>query len=394
LAVKRAQLAGAPIVLGSATPSLESWARALDGKYTLLRLPQRAGAGGARHAMPQVATVDVRRATLHAGLAEPLIEAVRATVTRGEQALIFINRRGYAPVIACDACGWLSQCPRCSVFAAFHKSDRALHCHHCGWRATLPRSCPTCGNQDLHAVGQGTQRIEETLRTLLPDARIGRIDRDSTRRRHAAAETFDAVHAGEIDVLVGTQMIAKGHDFRRVSLVGILNADAQLVAHDFRAPERLFATLVQVAGRAGRSGLASRVLVQTRMPDHPLFAALAKFDYEAFARAQLAERRAAGMPPYAFQALLGAEAKSMDDALAFLERARDLGRARAPSGLRLYEPVPRPLARLAGVDRGQLLIEANQRTILQRFLTDWLRALRVADSPKARWHIEVDPQEV
>lgn len=259
----------------------------------------------------------------------------------------------------------------------------------------MPRNCPDCGNADLHAVGHGTQRIEETLQALLPTARIARIDRDSTRRKLSAQAAFDAVHAGEVDVLVGTQMVAKGHDFRRVSLVAVLNCDAQLVAPDFRAPERLFATLLQVAGRAGRSGLESRVLVQTRYPDHPLLAAVARHDFAAFARQQLAERRAAGLPPFVHQALLTAEARTMSAALDLLGQARRL--AIEQPWLRLYDAVPMPLAKLAGVHRAQLLVESPQRTRLQAWLRDWLpqvRDLAHAARPRVRWQIEVDPQQI
>ena len=243
----------------------------------------------------------------------------------------------------------------------------------------MPRACPTCGNQNLKGVGQGTQRIEETLRALLPAAKIARIDRDSTRQRHAAKKALDAVHAGEVDVLVGTQMIAKGHDFQRVSLVVVLNPDGQLASHDFRAPERLFATLMQVSGRAGRAGLPSRVLVQTRFPAHPLFAALARHDYAQFAEAQLAERQAARMPPVTHQALMTAEARTMEAALDFLRAARDQALqqfAAAASHVRLFDPVPMSLQRLAGVSRAQLLIEADQRTQLHTLLSGWLAALR------------------
>jgi primosomal protein N' (replication factor Y) len=260
----------------------------------------------------------------------------------------------------------------------------------------VPRACPTCGNQELQAVGQGTQRLEETLAAALPAARILRIDRDSTRRSGAATAALATVHAGDTDVLVGTQMIAKGHDFQRVSLVGVVNADAQLVSHDFRAPERLFATVLQVAGRAGRSGLPSRVLVQTRFPEHPLFAALRRLDYEGFARGQLAERRAAGMPPFMPQALLTAQARALDPALAFLAHARALGRG-IEGEAALYDPVPMPLARKAGVFRAQMLVEAPARASLQRFLGLWLAQLREHEAPKGtrvRWQIEVDPQEI
>jgi primosomal protein N' (replication factor Y) (superfamily II helicase) len=345
LAIKRAQDEGVPIVLGSATPSLETWSRASEGRYRLLELRTRtpataeeasaasvsaaAGPGEARPASapgdwPVLQTIDLRTHPAPQGLTEPVRSALAQVLARGEQSLVFINRRGYAPVISCEACGWLSGCPQCAVFTAFHKTDGTLRCHHCGWQARVPRACPTCGNTDLHAVGQGTQRIEEALQALLPDARVARIDRDSTSRKLAAQAAFDAVHAGDVDILVGTQMVSKGHDFRRVSLVAVLNVDAQLIAPDFRAPERLFATLLQVAGRAGRAGLASRVLVQTRFPDHALLAAVARHDFAAFARRQLAERRSAALPPFVHQALLTAEGRTLEAPLAFLMQSRDL----------------------------------------------------------------------
>jgi primosomal protein N' (replication factor Y) len=409
LAVKRAQDEGIALLLGSATPSLETWAHAQAGRYRMLELPDRAGidadtpaTGGASGATPtgwpDVQMIDLRSAPMQHGLTEPLRAALAETLARGQQSLVFINRRGYAPVLSCAACGWLSGCPQCAVYAAFHKTDGRMHCHHCGWQQPVPRACPVCGNRDLAAVGHGTQRIEEALREALPSARIARIDRDSTRRRHAAEDAFDAVHAGEVDVLVGTQMIAKGHDFRRVSLVAILNCDAQLVSPDFRAPERLFATLLQVAGRAGRSGLASRVLVQTRYPDHPLLAALARRDFVAFADRQWAERRAAHLPPAVHQALLMAEAGTLAAALDFLAQARALAEeAAARDGISLYEPVPMPLAKRAGIHRAQLLVEAPRRGRLQEALRAWLpqvRALAATYRPRARWQIEVDPQQI
>jgi primosomal protein N' (replication factor Y) len=391
LAIKRAQMLGVPVVLGSATPSLETWASAQTGRYDVLRLTQRAVDEDAEP--PTVELVDLRApdAKAGSGVSATVADALGATLAAGAQSLVFLNRRGYAPVVACDACGWLSRCPQCSTFAVFHKTDRTLRCHHCGFSEPVPRACPTCGNQALHGVGHGTQRIEEVLHELLPTARVMRIDRDSTRRRHAAERAFDAVHAGEVDVLVGTQMIAKGHDFQRVALVVVLNPDGQLASHDFRAPERLFSTLVQVAGRAGRGGHASRVLLQTRFPAHPLFAALARHDYAAFADGQLAERRAASMPPYTHQALLTAEARTMEAALGFLREAR----AQAPvnDDVRVFDPVPMALQRLAGVERAQLLVEADHRGPLQAFLRTWIDGLRAKRS-RIRWQVEVDPQEI
>jgi primosomal protein N' (replication factor Y) len=391
LAIKRAQMLGIPAVLGSATPSMESWAAAQSGRYRVLRLVQLATDDAAEP--PTIEVVDLRTPERKAvsGIAAPVIDALRATLVNGEQSLVFLNRRGYAPVVACEACGWLSRCPHCSTFTVFHKTDRTLRCHHCGFTERIPRACPTCGNQALQGVGHGTQRIEEVLQELLPAARVMRIDRDSTRRRHAAAQAFDAVHAGEVDVLVGTQMIAKGHDFQRVALVVVLNPDGQLASHDFRAPERLFSTLVQVAGRAGRGGNASRVLLQTRFPTHPLFAALARHDYAAFADAQLAERRAASMPPFTHQALLTAEARTMAAALAFLGEARE--QAPSDDAIRLFDPVPMALQKLAGVERAQLLVEADRRAPLQAFLRSWLAVLRTRRG-RVRWQIEVDPQEI
>jgi primosomal protein N' (replication factor Y) len=401
LAVKRAHLARSAVVLGSATPSLESWQQVAGGRYTLLRLIERPSLNGGTASTAgqrtRVQTVDLRSFPPQQGLSAPLRGALGEALARHEQALVFINRRGYAPVLACEACGWLSDCPNCSAHAAFHRNEdgaRALlRCHHCGWSRAVPRACPTCGNQDLKPVGQGTQRVEETLRQSWPAARIGRLDRDSTRQPHAAEKTLLQVHAGELDVLVGTQMIAKGHDFRGVSLVAVLNADAQLIAADFRAPERLFALLMQVAGRAGRSGQAAQVLVQTRFPDHPLYRALAQGDYAQFAREQLAERRAARMPPFTHHALLTATAGALPDALQFLATCRRLGLALARSeAVVLYDPVPMPLARLASELRAQLLVESARRAPLHRFLDAWLSEVRALKVPrKLRWQIDVDP---
>ena len=389
LAVKRAQMLGVPVLLGSATPSLESWSQARAGRYRLLTLTQRAALDD--RVAPSIELVDPGRERTDSGIAPPIQRALSECLERGEQSLVFLNRRGYAPVVACEACGWMSSCPNCAAYAVFHKPDRTLRCHHCGWSAGVPRSCPTCGNTALQGVGRGTQRIEESLQQLFPTARVLRIDRDATRRRDSAARAFDAVHRGEVDVLVGTQMVTKGHDFRNIALVVVLNADSQLASQDFRASERLFATLVQVIGRAGRSGRPSRALVQTRFPAHPLFSALTRQDYAAFADALLAERRRASMPPESHQALLTAEARHLDDALGFLRQAVDL--AAAPSEVRVYDPVPMALARRAGVERAQLLIEASHRAPLHAFLRPWLAELRALKA-RPRWQIEVDPAEI
>ncbi len=387
-----------PVVLASATPSMESWAHVESGRYRKLVLTERAMPEAS---LPTIRLVPTQRVEALHGLTEPLRAAIVDRIERHEPVLVFHNRRGYAPVLACGACGWLSACPRCSVNAVFHKADRHLHCHHCGWQNRVPRACPACGNADLAAVGRGTQRVEESLASLFPEARVARIDRDSTRRKGAAASLLEAVHVGDLDILVGTQMLAKGHDFRNVTLVCVLDADSALYSHDFRAAERLFSNLMQVAGRAGRGGARSRgaeVLIQTRAPEHPLFAALLAHDFDGFAASQLAERRAAGLPPFSHQAVLRAEAPLAADAIAFLAAARADGIAilegrHAEHGIELYDPVPMTVARIANVERAQLLIEARSRPPLHAFLDAWLASLQARRS-RLRWHVEIDPLDI
>ncbi|MDE2611098.1 MAG: primosomal protein N', partial [Burkholderiales bacterium] len=397
LAVWRAHQRGIPIVLGSATPSLDSWRRAQQGRYQLLTLRERASPEAA---LPAVRLIDLQRESqaqraLEDGLAQPLLGAIAERLARGQQSLLFLNRRGYAPVLACDACGWISGCPRCSAHLVLHKSERRLRCHHCGLEAAIPRACPDCGNLDLAPLGRGTQRIEETLVRRFPQARIARIDADSTRRKGSAQALFDEVHAGEIDILVGTQMVAKGHDFRNVTLVGVVNADAALFSHDFRAGERLFSQLMQVSGRAGRAGQPGEVLIQTRYADHPLYAALLRHDYAGFAAGQLAEREQAGLPPFTHQALLRAEARALAVALEFLQTARELGQtpALAATQVTLYDPVPMTLVRVANSERAQLLVESPSRPALQQFLSAWIPCLRQTKTA-ARWYLEVDPLDI
>ena len=334
MAVARARLAGIPVLLGSATPSMESWHNAQTGRYRLLSLTRRAHA---QAALPTIQMVSLRGAKTQEGLTEESLQAIGETLARGEQALLFLNRRGYAPVLGCDACGWLSRCNRCDAYRVLHRLSAPtrtpaqqtpgryrLVCHHCATTQTVPRACPSCGNQDLAPLGRGTQKLEDALCTLFPHAHIGRLDRDVARHKGATQAFLEDVHAGRTNLLVGTQMLAKGHDFDRLTLVIVVDADAGLFTTDFRAPERLFATLMQVAGRAGRHrALNARTLIQTRHPEHPLFAALRRHDYPAFARAQLQDREAGALPPYAFQALLQAQARDMDSALAFLQDARD-----------------------------------------------------------------------
>jgi primosomal protein N' (replication factor Y) (superfamily II helicase) len=396
LAVWRAKQLSIPVVLGSATPSLESWWQAGQGRYRRLTLARRAVADAV---LPAVRMIDLEeerrrgRASVE-GLSGPLVAALKARLERGEQSLVFLNRRGYAPVLSCDACGWVAGCPRCTAYVVLHKPERALRCHHCGWETRIPRGCPDCGNVDIAPLGRGTQRVEETLATLVPGARILRIDADSTRRKGSAQALFSDVHAGEVDILVGTQMIAKGHDFRRVSLVGVLNADAALFSHDFRAGERLFAQLMQVSGRAGRAGLAGDVLVQTRYPRHALYQALVRHDYVGFADATLGERRDAHLPPFVYQALLRAEARTLEAALAFLQEARtDLAGIAAAERVTVYDPVPMTIVKVANANRAQLLVESASRAALLATLRAWQPSLR-AKKGVLRWNLEVDPLDI
>lgn len=397
LAVWRARDQDIPVVLGSATPALESWHHAERGRYLRLSLPGRARASS----LPQVRLVDTRRLQMRHGLSPQLTDAIGQRLERGEQALVFLNRRGYAPVLHCGSCAWVSHCPRCSAFTVLHRGASPgyrLHCHHCGYQAPVPRACPECGDQDLVPMGRGTQRVEEHLAELFPQARISRIDADSTRRKGSAQALFAAVHAGEVDILVGTQMVSKGHDFTRLGLVGVLNADAMLFAQDFRAPERLFAQLMQVAGRAGRHTAGGEVIIQTGYPEQPVYQALLRHDYAGFARHALEEREATGLPPYAYQALLTAEARELAQALAFLQRARDVAdEAGLPAldAVTRYDPVPLRVVRVAHVERAQLLVESTSRPALQGFLAAWSAWLpQLAAEARVRWQLEVDPLEI
>ncbi|MEO7057451.1 MAG: primosomal protein N' [Caldimonas sp.] len=410
LSVWRGRREGVLVMLGSATPSLESWQRAESGHYKRLEMPHRIGGAG----WPTVRTVDMSRlprateglrsgATAGTpGLAPALVAALQERVARGEQSLVFLNRRGYAPVLQCGECGWLSGCPHCSAWRVFHRQDRTLRCHHCGLAEAVPRACPDCGNPDIAPVGRGTERLEEQLGALLPEARIARIDADSTRKKGALEAQLGAVHAGEVDILVGTQMVAKGHDFRRIGLVAAVNPDTSLFSSDFRAPERLFSLLMQAAGRAGRdgaNGVQSEMWVQTWHPQHPLYAALARHDFAAFAAGQLGERQSAGLPPFSYLAVLRAEAKTAEAARDFLAAAAIVAEGLAETAaVMVYAPVPLGVARVADVERMQMLVESASRQKLQAMLAAWLPqldALRQARSGAGqrilRWAIDVDP---
>lgn len=421
LAVYRGRLEKAQVILGSATPSLESWhhsrpATPTDrgGRYVRLHMPSRIGAG----TLPQVRRVDMNHQPRKTVFSAPLLEAIRARLTRQEQVLVLLNRRGYAPVLHCADCGWKSECSHCSAYRVFHKLDRTLRCHHCGFTQRVPRQCPDCGNSDLGMFGRGTEQLEEQLGQRLSDLvkadgggpRIVRMDADSTRLKGALEQQLAQVHAGEVDVLIGTQMIAKGHDFRRVTLVAALDPDGALFSSDFRAPERLFSLLMQAAGRAGRDARLSlahdcEMWVQTFYPQHPLFEALKQHDYTAFAEQQLGERLQAGMPPFTAQALVRAEAKTQAAAQAYLAAVRDDGeeviqalKAEAypldGAPLSLYPPVPMSLQRVANVERAQMLVECASRPVLQAFLARWQQALhtqRLNHRQVVRWAIDVDP---
>ena len=393
LAVWRAHQQQIPVVLGSATPSAESWLHGASGRYQRLRLTHRAAANAQ---LPTVRLIDTEIDKASDGFSKPMLDALRARLERGEQSLLFLNRRGYAPVMQCEACGWISNCRRCTAFMVLHKPERRLRCHHCSLELRIPSACPTCGNVDVQPLGRGTQRVEEYLQQAFPGARVLRIDADSTRRKGSAQAAFEAVHRGDVDILLGTQMVAKGHDFQRLTLVGVINPDTALFSQDYRAGERLFAQLMQVAGRAGRAALThsdatrSEVLIQTRYPSHPLYRALLAHDYPGFADAMLAERKAAHLPPYSFQALLRAESKSLALALSFLTQAREL---MPHPGISMNDPVPMTVTKVAGIERAQLLLESSSRAQLQSFLKPWMQALR-AIKTRVGWTLEVDPIDI
>ncbi len=426
LAVYRGHLCGAKVVLGSATPSLESWYASTPapdgpGRYQRLAMPRRIGTAADQDAntgLPRVRRVDMNRQAKGTLLAAPLLAAIGERVTRGEQVLLLLNRRGWAPVLHCGDCGWKSECPHCSAYRVFHKIDRTLRCHHCGFTQRVPRVCPSCGNPDIGTLGRGTEQLEENLVELLagvhrPDGtpvRVLRIDADSARGAGQLEAQLTQVHGGDVDVLVGTQMVAKGHDFRRVSLVAAVNPDGALYASDFRAPERLFALLMQAAGRAGRdlhSGVESEMWVQTQHPQHPLFAALKTHDYPGFAATQLKERAEAGLPPFSHLALLRAEARTQAAAQGFLNAAAQAAAealsqgelAEAFAALTWYPAVPLTVQRVANIERAQMLIESPSRVALQRVLAACqpeLHALRASADHRSvvRWAIDVDPLAV
>lgn len=414
VAIMRASHAHVPVILGSATPSLESVNNVRLKNYGLLKLPDRTA--GAQ--LPNIRILDMRRQAPVDGLSHPLRVAIASRLEMGEQSLLFLNRRGYAPVLLCVDCGWLAPCQRCDARMTLHtevrvsregrssalsvqstynphfqNEPRLLRCHHCGAETGMPANCPTCTSEDLRPVGEGTERIELALAKLFPKARIVRIDRDTTRHRGALEEKLEHIHSGEADILVGTQMLSKGHDFPGVTLVGVLNADQGLYNADFRASERMFQQFMQVSGRAGRAEKPGVVMIQTSYPDHHLFAALSRHDYNEFAEYLLTERRESNFPPFTHLALLRAESTRFGAALNFLHTAQALGHEVTDGDeIDIMDPVPAPMERRAGRYRAQLLIQSRKRSALHGFLSRWLAQLCDAKSARSvRWSLDVDP---
>ncbi|MBI5920005.1 MAG: primosomal protein N' [Nitrosomonadales bacterium] len=387
VAIFRASQRGVPIVLGSATPSLESYHNAQTGRYRMLRLTRRA-AEQAR--LPAMRCINTNQVVMQDGLSAPLLAALGERVQRGEQSLLFINRRGYAPVLMCTACGWLSACPHCAGKLVLHLPERRLRCHHCGLQQYVPPACPSCGNADLQPVGVGTQRVESVLAERFPEARILRVDRDSTRNKGTWDAMRQRIADDEVDILVGTQMLAKGHDFPNLTLVGVLNPDSALYSSDFRASEKLFAQLAQVAGRAGRAEKPGEVLIQTAFPDHPLFNALRTHDYDTWAQVLLEERRQSGFPPFVYQLLLRAESKMPQEVYAWLQQARSAALGLEP-GVEIYGVVAAAMPLRASYHRAQLLVQSDSRKTLQQFARLWRPRLDELTPTKVRWSLDIDP---
>lgn len=395
VAMVRAKQLHIPIVLGSATPSLETWYNATVGhqkkqNYGLITLTQRAVTDAA---LPEIKCIDIAKSPVEHGLSPILIQAIRDRLSKQQQSLLFINRRGYAPVLHCNACQWHASCLRCSAKLVVHLSQRRLKCHHCGHEQKIPMQCPSCGNTDIKPVGQATQRLTQTLAQLFPDAKIARVDRDSMRNKDALTDLLSKVHAGEIDILVGTQMLAKGHDFPNLTLVGVIDTDTALYSPDFRASERLFSQLMQVSGRAGRGAIAGEVLIQTSFPDHDLFHSLRAQDFATFANTLLQERIAMQFPPARFFVLLKAEASDYQQVQTFLTMAANCARPLRQDVL-VYDPVRPQMERLKGLERGHVLLQAEKRMSLQKLLAEWVPVLRADKlAPKIRWVLDIDPLE-
>ena len=390
LAVWRAKQSGCPVVLGSATPSLESWHKAQSGAYRLLQLTERAHTAAQ---LPQVDILNVGRLKLDNGFSPQALQLLKQNFEAGGMSLVYLNRRGFAPALFCGDCGHTFGCPNCSAKMVLHQRARQLRCHHCDHREPIPFKCPDCGNQDLTAVGHGTQRVEETLRAFLPKAAVVRVDRDSTAHKNDWADLYRRIADNEIDILVGTQMLAKGHDFARLNLVIVLNADGSLYSADFRAPERLFAELMQVSGRAGRADKPGKVLIQTQLPEHPVFAAVKAQDYAVFAENELNERQMFAMPPFGFQTAVRADAPRVADAMEFLNAAKETLAPLLPESVSQFGAAPMLMVRLAERERAQIFLESTSRQDLHRAVSLWVQVLQQNRDGKIRWSVDVDPQE-
>ena len=390
LAVWRAKQSGCPVVLGSATPSLESWHKAQSGAYRLLQLTERAHTAAQ---LPQVEILNVGRLKLDNGFSPQALQLLKQNFEAGGMSLVYLNRRGFAPALFCGDCGHTFGCPNCSAKMVLHQRARQLRCHHCDHREPIPFKCPDCGNQDLTAVGHGTQRVEETLRAFLPKAAVVRVDRDSTAHKNDWADLYRRIADNEIDILVGTQMLAKGHDFARLNLVIVLNADGSLYSADFRAPERLFAELMQVSGRAGRADKPGKVLIQTQLPEHPVFAAVKAQDYAVFAENELNERQMFAMPPFGFQTAVRADAPRVADAMEFLNAAKETLAPLLPESVSQFGAAPMLMVRLAERERAQIFLESTSRQDLHRAVSLWVQVLQQNRDGKIRWSVDVDPQE-
>ena len=390
LAVWRAKQSGCPVVLGSATPSLESWHKAQSGAYRLLQLTERAHTAAQ---LPQVEILNVGRLKLDNGFSPQALQLLKQNFEAGGMSLVYLNRRGFAPALFCGDCGHTFGCPNCSAKMVLHQRARQLRCHHCDHRESIPFKCPDCGNQDLTAVGHGTQRVEETLRAFLPKAAVVRVDRDSTAHKNDWADLYRRIADNEIDILVGTQMLAKGHDFARLNLVIVLNADGSLYSADFRAPERLFAELMQVSGRAGRADKPGKVLIQTQLPEHPVFAAVKAQDYAVFAENELNERQMFAMPPFGFQTAIRADAPRVADAMEFLNAAKETLAPLLPESVSQFGAAPMLMVRLAERERAQVFLESTSRQDLHRAVSSWVQVLQQNRDGKIRWSVDVDAQE-
>ncbi len=392
IAVKRAQLADIPVVLGSATPSLESMANVANGRYRHLKLESRAGSAR----LPKIEILDLNRLALNDGLSAPVVGALKDCLLRGEQSLVFVNRRGFAPVIVCTDCGWQALCPRCDARQTLHRGTGRMICHHCGRQAPAPSTCPQCQKETLFPAGEGTQRVEEALVRIFPEAAVMRIDSDALGGPDDMARALQAVRDRKVDILVGTQMLSKGHDFAGVTLVCVLAADHGLYSLDFRGSERLFQQLSQVSGRAGRRETRGAVLVQTAHPEDPAFVRLREHNFAGFAKAALVERKTAGYPPYVRFALMRAESTQSGAPIRFLQSvALAAENLASRSAVEIMTPVPSPMERRAGRFRAQLLVRSRDERRFHRFLEDWVQGIETSrTAARVRWSLDVDPQEM